>query len=100
MAKFKKFLKEKFYNEGIPYPEDKNESYPSPQVKYDLVLFAGDYDPITRGEYQRVVEFVKEYIPANKHLFSEKLEIGLLCNDTDTIEESHIKENKYDLSRK
>lgn len=97
MAKFKKFINEAYYNDNVPAPEPDSENETMPQVKYDLVLFSGDFDPITRGEYQRVVEFVKEFIPKNNHLFSEKVELGLICNDVDSLEENQIKENTYNL---
>lgn len=102
MSSFKKFINEKFYNEGEPYPlEGNREEKSSPtSVKYDLILFAGDYDPITRGEYQRVVDFVNGFFKENRNLFSENVEIGLVTNHSDTNEEEMVRENTYNLSLK
>ncbi len=104
MASFKKFIKETFYNDMVPAPEtnknDLNDSVEQPLVKYDIILFSGDYDPIHKGEYNRIIKFVNEFIPMNKQLFNENVEIGLICNDIENVEEDQLKENNYELSIK
>lgn len=93
---FKTFLQEKYYNNHLP-PEPQNGIQVQKPMKYDLVLFYGDYNPITREEYNRIFEFINDFVPKNKQLFSDKLEIGLLCDYDDDLEQRQIRTQNYDL---
>jgi hypothetical protein len=50
--------------------------------KIDVVLFLGDYDPITKDEYSRIKQFISEVVRSPTHIskFSEKVDVGLLIN--------------------
>ena len=50
--------------------------------KIDIVLFLGEYDPITRDEYSRINQFVDGVMRNPTHIskFSDKVDIGLLMN--------------------
>lgn len=93
---FKTFLQEKYYNNHIP-PEIQDGVEVQKTIKYDLILFYGDYNPITREEYSRIFEFINDFVPKNKQLFSDKLEVGLLCDYDDDLEQRQIKTQNYDL---
>ena len=94
---FKKFLQEKYYNNGVPAPEINDDTVVQRRVQYDLLLFYGDYNPITREEYIRIFEFINDFVPKNKQLFSDKLEVGLLCDYDDDLEQRQVKIQNYDI---
>ena len=54
--------------------------------KWDVVLFAGDFDPITIDEKERLNQFVTNIIRNDKYkdLFSDNVDIGLLVDDEDS----------------
>jgi hypothetical protein len=98
IMKFKQYLQEKYYSD-IPRVNDSvdnGNSAVQQHVKYDLLLFYGDYNPITTEEYTNIFNFINDFVPKNKNMFSEKLEIGLLCDYKDeyTNNETHKQEYK------
>lgn len=50
--------------------------------KIDVVLFLGEYNPITKDEYSRINQFIKEVIRNPNHItkFSDNVDVGLLIN--------------------
>jgi hypothetical protein len=77
---FKKFVVEN----TPPVQEVPSNDTPvaQPSQRWDVVLFAGDYNPITREEYTRVRQFVNTFLkdPANSPKFNKKVDIGLLID--------------------
>lgn len=57
-----------------------------PTGKWDVVLFAGVYSPITIDEKDRVDQFVKNVIRNDKYkdLFSDNVDLGLIVDDEDS----------------
>lgn len=84
MQKFKQFL---------------NENFDDEVTKWNVVLFAGDYNPITRLEYKRIINFVANYIkaPETRNKFSKNVNIGAIVSDVDK-EEEFTSFNEYDLT--
>lgn len=76
MGKFKTFLGEEF-------TADTNET------KWNVVLFAGDYDPMTKWEYNRITDFVTNFIkgPETNNKFDKNVDIGVILSDVDKEEE-------------
>lgn len=50
-------------------------------VQWGVVLFTGDYNPISREEYHRTSDFVNKFIRSNREKFLEDIDIGLLTSD-------------------
>lgn len=48
------------------------------EVKWNVILFTGDFNPICREEYHRSVEFIKNYVKSNQQKFDENADIGYL----------------------
>jgi hypothetical protein len=67
--------------------------------KYNVVLFVGDYNPITYDEYSRITQFVNDVIkgPEYTKLFEDNVDIGLIM-DADKDEENFTIEKKSNLS--
>jgi hypothetical protein len=64
-----------------PVTQDHNQ-----QVgKWDVVLFAGNFSPITIDEKERINQFVTNIIRNDKykHLFSDNVDLGLIVDDED-----------------
>lgn len=53
--------------------------------KWDVVLFTGNYNPITKDEHDRINQFVQNVIRGvdYKHLFSETVDVGLIFDEDD-----------------
>jgi hypothetical protein len=59
----------------------KSSSQPAPApVKWSVLLFTGDYDPICKEEYHRIGDFIKNYVRSNPGKFEENADIGLLTS--------------------
>lgn len=65
-------------------------------IKYNVILFTGEYNPITRKEYERVVSFVKEHVNNNPYNFVDDADIGLLTPN-ESLSKSHT-ELEVDLT--
>lgn len=67
--------------------------------KWDVVLFAGKYDPITKEEIIRIREFINEVIknPEYNDKFSENPDIGLLSG-AETEEDKLLNSKTKDLT--
>jgi len=67
--------------------------------KWDVVLFPGNYDPITREEQSRISQFVNTIIRNQQfsHLFNENVEIGVI-SDYKNDDEKLIDTIKYQMS--
>jgi hypothetical protein len=67
--------------------------------QWDVILFSGEYNPITRDEHNRIKKFIKEYVvdgpQASK--FSKNVEFGLICND-ESSPNSIVDKFKYKLT--
>ncbi len=73
-----------FYKTKVPQTDITNK-------KIEIVLFAGDYTPITIRDTNRVEDFYNEVVKENPDNYSEDLEIAFLVNHT----EDDIEELKY-----
>jgi hypothetical protein len=49
-----------------------------PPVKWNVVLFTGEYNPICKDEYHRVMDFVQNFVKLNPDRFDNNADIGLL----------------------
>lgn len=67
--------------------------------KWDVVLFPGKYNPITKEEQSRISQFVTQVIrnPQFAHLFNENVEIGLI-SEFKNDEQKLIDTVQYDMS--
>jgi len=82
---FKKFLTEECGNPDM--------------VKWDVVLFFGDYSPITKKEYERVDQFVETVIknPQWVARFADRVDVGLVADASH--EEDHLElESNFQLT--
>jgi hypothetical protein len=69
---------------------------PADPVSWDVVLFTGEYNPISKEEYHRINCFVNNYIRPNSEKFKESVDIGLLTSSESL---SEINTNlKYELT--
>jgi hypothetical protein len=77
------------------YSEKTGESF----TRYNVVLFVGEYNPITYDEYGRIQQFVDEVIknPTYTNIFDEAVDIGLIMN-ADKEEEKFSIQKKYNLN--
>jgi hypothetical protein len=68
--------------------------------QWDVVLFSGTYDPITRDEHEKIKKFVKEVVKTGKHSskFSPTVEFGLICNEEKTSQTAILDKFKYNLT--
>ncbi len=67
--------------------------------KWDVVLFPGKYDPITKEEQSRISQFVHQIInnPQHAPLFSDNVEIGVI-GDYKSDEQKLVDTIKYEMS--
>lgn len=70
-------------------------------VKWDVVLFLGEYSPITKHEYERINQFVETVIknPQWSAKFANRVDIGLVT-DNPTKEDHLDLETHYQLTFK
>jgi hypothetical protein len=62
--------------------------------KWDVVLFVGNYDPITKDEHERIKQFVAKVIKGEQaHKFTHDVDIGVLINEQ--LEEESYFEEKH-----
>lgn len=68
-------------------------------TKYNIVLFVGDYNPITYDEYDRIRQFVDTVIKNPEHttMFEESVDVGIIM-DADKDEEKFAIQKQYNLS--
>lgn len=68
--------------------------------QWDVVLFSGTYDPITRAEHEKITSFIKDVIKDSKNAdkFSKDIEIGLICNEEKTSQTAILDKFKYNLT--
>jgi hypothetical protein len=68
--------------------------------QWDVVLFSGTYDPITRDEHEKIKTFIVKVMqdPKNKDKFSKDIEIGLICNEEKTSQTAILDKFKYNLT--
>lgn len=59
-----------------------NKSQQPDPVKWSVLLFTGDYDPICREEYHRIDDYIKNYVRSNPGKFEETADIGLLTSSS------------------
>jgi GTPase SAR1 family protein len=92
MSSFKTF----FGNVGGVNTNNTNKA----QDYWDVVLFNGTYDPITRDEHEKVKKFIKEIVNSDKHKnkFSPTVEFGLMCNDDTSSNSAILDKFKYNLT--
>jgi hypothetical protein len=66
--------------------------------KYNVVLFVGEFNPITYDEYDRIQQFIEKVIknPEYTKLFDDSVDIGLLMNADKEAEKFEI-QKKYNL---
>jgi len=77
------------------YAEKTGETF----EKYNVVLFVGEYNPITYDEYDRIQQFVDKVIknPEFTNIFDDSVDVGLIINADKNAEKFTI-EKKYNLS--
>jgi hypothetical protein len=95
MAKFKTYF-ESVMPSGNTQVNQNNQ--PVISNKWDVVLFAGDYNPITRDEFIRVNQFVENYVKTTPDKFSKKVDIGLITNYDDEYENDVSSQMEYNLT--
>jgi hypothetical protein len=68
-------------------------------TKYNVVLFVGEYNPITYDEYDRIRQFVDTVIKGPEHtkMFEDSVDIGIIMN-ADKDEEKFSVQKQYNLS--
>lgn len=67
--------------------------------KWDVVLFVGNYDPITKDEFERVKQFVKRVIKGDQaDKFAHDIDLGALINEQTTAESYFEEMNNTNLS--
>ena len=68
--------------------------------QWDIVLFSGTYDPITRDEHEKIKDFIKDVIKNQEHAnkFSQNVEIGLICNEEKTSQSTILDKFRYNLT--
>lgn len=49
-------------------------------VKWNVILFTGEFNPICKEEFHRVTDFIKNYVKSNQSKFDENADIGLLTS--------------------
>ena len=52
----------------------------APQVKWNVILFTGEFNPICREEFHRASDFIRNYVKANPSKVDENADIGLLTS--------------------
>lgn len=67
--------------------------------KWDVILFPGKYNPITKEEMSRIKQFSEEVVNSDQYAgsFGESVEIGL-ASDVETDEEKLFNIIKYEMS--
>jgi len=86
-----------FFIENVAAKVDEVPTAPAVN-KWDVVLFSGDYNPITKDEYSRICQFVEKYIKKESHQFGEKVDIGLVTDYDKDYENDVANKLSYDLS--
>ena len=87
----------KFYTETVAAKVDEVPAPPM-AAPWDVVLFAGDYNPITKDEYARICQFVESYIKKEAGKFNEKVDIGLVTDYDKSYENDVANQLSYDLT--
>lgn len=77
-----------------------NQSSKGRSDQWDVVLFSGTYDPITRDEHEKIKDFIKTVIQDGQHKdkFSPNVEFGLICNEEKSSQSTILDKFKYNLS--
>jgi hypothetical protein len=92
MGNFKKFL------ESYEVEPEQEQAPSIPSTKWGVVLFLGEYNPINKEELSRVKQFVNDFMPNNPEMFTERVDLGLVC-DYNESEETKLKDSiNYNLS--
>lgn len=69
--------------------------------KWDVVLFVGEYNPISRDEHERIKQFVAKVIKGDQaHKFCHDVDLGVLVNQQLEEESFFQEKNNFDLSVK
>jgi len=98
---FKQYIKEVSAPEApTPVTTDADKPVAVPSQRWDVVLFAGDYNPITKEEYSRVRQFVNGFLkaPENADKFNKKVDLGLLIDYEDKKDNILTNRENYSLS--
>jgi hypothetical protein len=86
-----------FYVENVSTKVDETPVSPA-ENKWDVVLFSGEYNPITKDEYSRICQFVDTFIKRESHQFGENVDIGLVTDYDKTYENDVANKMAYDLT--
>lgn len=73
---------------------------PELQGKWETILFTGDYNPITRDEYNRITQFMQEVILKEEYSpkFEEDVELGVIIDhDSSTEKETFNQRENCEL---
>jgi hypothetical protein len=76
------------------YQEKTGETF----IKYNVILFVGDYSPISYDEYDRIQQFIDTVIknPTYTTIFDDTVDIGLIINADKEADKFSI-QKKYNL---
>jgi hypothetical protein len=66
--------------------------------KWDVILFSGEYNPITKDEYSRICQFIDKFVGREKHQFGDNIDIGLVTDYDDGYENDISNKMTYDLT--
>ncbi len=86
-----------FFVENVAAKVDEVPTAPAAH-RWDVILFAGDYNPITKDEYSRICQFVDKFIKKESHQFGDKIDIGLVTDYDKKYENDVANKMSYDLS--
>jgi hypothetical protein len=86
-----------FFTENVAANVDDVPTAPAAH-KWDVVLFAGSYNPITKDEYGRICQFVDKFIKKESEQFADKVDIGLVTDYDKTYENDVSNKMSYDLT--
>lgn len=96
MESFKCFFEAAYAPEMRPVSKEPiQQKTPS---KWNVLLFAGDFNPITKDDYSRIQQFIGSYIKENRESFADKVDIGLITQYDDTEEGNLVIEQQFGLT--
>jgi hypothetical protein len=67
-----------------------------PPMKWNVILFTGEFDPVCKEEFHRIKDYIKNYVGSKREAFDENADLGLL---TPSSSENEINTKmKYSLT--
>ena len=89
-----------FRNFFVASVKGHNQNAPTePTKKWDVVLFVGEYNPITKDEYERIKQFVAKVINGDQaEKFCHDVDLGVLVNKPSDEESFFEEKQNYNLT--